>query len=62
MTDQWTEPLRCPNCRTAGTVSLTEGDEHSPMVRGIAEGFKVVQTQYGPTFYCATCDVSANND
>jgi hypothetical protein len=59
MTDAWNEQLRCPNCGKTGTASLSQGDRaDTPTVQGISEGFKVVQTDYGPNFRCETCNVS----
>jgi hypothetical protein len=31
-----------------------------PTVNGIADGFKVAQTQYGPTFRCDRCDAEVD--
>jgi hypothetical protein len=43
MDEQWTEPLRCPNCRQTGTVSLTLlAHGETPTVNHIADGFTVV--------------------
>jgi hypothetical protein len=58
MTDQWNEVLRCPQCRNTGTASLSQSDQaDTPTVNGIPDGFKVVQTEYGPDFRCGVCDV-----
>jgi hypothetical protein len=58
MTDQWNEQLRCPRCRNDGMVSLShpKGAE-TPTVDGISDGFKAVQTEYGPNFHCVVCDI-----
>ncbi len=58
MTDRWNERLRCPKCLKTGMVSLTQvEDDEMPTVGDIADGFKVVQTQYGPSFRCEDCGV-----
>ncbi len=62
MTEQWNEPLRCPRCRSTGIANLSQPDGEGPTVYGIPAGFKVVKTQYGPTFYCAACDISTEID
>jgi hypothetical protein len=60
MTDQWNEHLKCPQCRNVGLVSLSQlKDAFMPTVHSVADGFKVVQTQYGPNFHCGVCDIPA---
>jgi hypothetical protein len=60
MTDQWDEELRCPQCSNTGVVSLSQPKEAEvPIVKGVPDGFKVVQTEYGPDFRCGTCDIPA---
>jgi hypothetical protein len=60
MADSWTENLRCATCRKIGTVHLSRIDgDYAPTVHGISGGFNVVQTEYGPDFLCATCNVAA---
>jgi hypothetical protein len=61
MADEWNEQLRCPNCSKTGMASLSqsEGDQTS-IVQSVSDGFKVVQTQYGPDFQCETCNVSVD--
>lgn len=60
MTDQWTEKLRRHSCAKTGNVSLSQGDgDQTPTVLSIPDGFKVVQTEYGPDFHCDTCKVPA---
>ncbi len=58
MSDEWNEKLRCPECSKTGMASLShrEGDA-TPSVQAIPDGFKVVDTQYGPVFYCGACDI-----
>jgi hypothetical protein len=60
MTDQWNEQLQCPQCRNAGTASLSQSeDAEMPTVEGVPDGFKAVQTEYGLNFHCGTCNVPA---
>jgi hypothetical protein len=33
---------------------------NTPTVNSIEEGFKVVQTPYGPNFHCEACDVEVD--
>jgi hypothetical protein len=61
MTDQWSEKLRCPNCRSTGSVSLRQTSaDKIPTVHLLSEGFKVVKTEYGPDFHCDICNVSVH--
>jgi hypothetical protein len=61
MTDQWNEQLKCPQCRNVGMASLSQlKDAFMPTVQSVADGFKVVQTQYGPNFHCGVCDIPAS--
>jgi hypothetical protein len=58
VTDQWSENLRCSACKNAGITTLSQGEgDQTPTVLSIPNGFKVVQTKYGPDFYCETCNV-----
>jgi hypothetical protein len=58
--DHWTEKLRCHQCVKTGIVSLTQGDgDRAPKVLSISDDFKVVQTEYGPDFYCDICNIPA---
>jgi hypothetical protein len=60
MTDEWNEELRCPECGKTGMASLSQakGDD-MPTVQSVPEGFKVVNTEYGPHFHCGACDIPA---
>jgi hypothetical protein len=59
MTDDWNERLRCPNCGKTGMASLSQDDHaDTPTVQSVSEGFKVVQSAYGPNFRCGTCNVA----
>jgi hypothetical protein len=60
MDDQWTETLRCPKCRKIGKASLTQGEHDTPTVNSVEAGFKVVYTQYGPSFRCEDCGVEVD--
>jgi hypothetical protein len=61
MTDHWTENLHCPLCRKTGVASLTEGEDDKTLtVNGVPAGFKVVYTQYGPSFRCEDCGVEVD--
>ena len=62
MTDHWTGTLRCPLCRKSGVTSLTEGehDKTLTVVNSVPAGFKVVYTQYGPSFRCEDCGVEVD--
>jgi hypothetical protein len=58
MSDEWTEKLRCPTCHKIGMACLSQGEgDNTPTVQFASDGFKVVTTQYGPNFHCATCNV-----
>jgi len=58
MTDQWNEVLRCPQCSNTGIASLSQFEAaNMPTVDNVPDGFKVVQTEFGPDFYCGTCNV-----
>lgn len=60
MIDQWTEQLTCPQCRNVGMASLSHPEGADvPNVEGVPDGFKAVQTDYGPNFYCGDCDIPA---
>jgi hypothetical protein len=58
MDDEWHEKLECPQCRRTGLASLSQGTADVPTVHAVPDGFKVVQTSYGPNFHCATCDIA----
>jgi hypothetical protein len=47
------------NAVNIGVVSLSQfEDADMPTDDRVTDGFKVVQTQYGPDFHCGVCDVS----
>jgi hypothetical protein len=58
MTDRWNEELVCPKCWNVGVASLSQvGDTPTATVDGVPDGFKTVQTEYGPNFHCGVCDI-----
>jgi hypothetical protein len=59
MADQWTENLRCCVCPNTGSASLLQHGNQMPTVLFVPDGFKVVQTEYGPDFHCMSCNVPA---
>jgi hypothetical protein len=54
--DRWIENLRCPICRKTGTARLSQADGWSVHMESVPEGFKVVRSEYGNNFYCASCN------
>ena len=57
MTDEWNEKLTCPRCRKTGMASLFQHDGNtSPSIEFVPAGFKVINAQFGSTFYCIDCD------
>jgi hypothetical protein len=60
MIDQWNEVLRCPQCNNTGIASLSQFAEAPiPTVDSAPVGFMVVQSEYGPGFHCAACNIPA---
>jgi hypothetical protein len=61
MIEEWDEKLRCPSCRKTGVASLSQGErDNMPTVQSLSDGFRAVQTEYGPDFRCGTCDVAVD--
>jgi hypothetical protein len=58
MKDEWNETLRCPVCGKIGIASLSQDNGAAPTAQSIPYGFRVVATQHGPDFQCATCNVA----
>jgi hypothetical protein len=58
MKDVWNETLRCPTCGKTGRASLSQDNGDTPTIQLTPDGFKVVDTQHGPNFRCAACDVA----
>jgi hypothetical protein len=52
---EWTELLTCPNCGQSGPVHLSqpEGRVYDFSVEAVPAAFKVVQPEYGETFFVA---------
>ena len=66
--DNWTETLSCPKCRKTGTVKLSQANgqayhdgDHAIRVDLVPIGFRVAMTEFGASFYCATCGTSAGH-
>ena len=66
--DHWTESLDCPKCGKIGTAQFSqangqpfhEGDQDI-RVDLVPVGFKAVSTEFGSSFYCASCGTSADH-
>ena len=58
MKDEWNESLRCPICGRTGKASLSQDDDDAPTIQMVPGGFKIVDTEHGPDFFCLTCDVA----
>jgi predicted RNA-binding Zn-ribbon protein involved in translation (DUF1610 family) len=66
--DHWTESLDCPKCGKIGTARFSqangqpfhEGDQDI-RVDLVPVGFKAVSTEFGSSFYCASCGTSADH-
>jgi hypothetical protein len=59
--DRWIEELTCPECGATGNAELSTADAGSWTVRvdSIPEGFKVIQSEHGSSFYCTLCEIPA---
>jgi hypothetical protein len=56
--DQWSENLKCIACKNVGIGTLSQGEgDLMPTVLSTPNGFKVIRTEYGPDFYCETCNI-----
>jgi hypothetical protein len=61
MIDDWNEKLQCPKCGKTGMASLSQNDDADiATVHSVPDGFKVVDSAYGPNFQCSTCDVAVS--
>jgi hypothetical protein len=58
MKDEWYENLRCPTCGKTGKATLSQDNDDEPTIQILPHGFKVVDTEHGPDFHCATRDVA----
>jgi hypothetical protein len=60
MQDEWTETLRCPSCEKTGIASLSQNDlDAPPSVHAVPDGFRVVDGEHGPNFFCEACGMEA---
>jgi hypothetical protein len=58
MVDEWNEELRCPKCSKTGMASLSQpNDFDPPSVQAVPVGFRAVDNEFGPAFYCEHCNV-----
>ena len=61
MQDRWNEQLRCPVCDKIGVADMSLDDTGDTIiVDAISDGFRSIDTEYGPIFVCDTCDVEIN--
>jgi hypothetical protein len=70
--DQWTEVLRCPQCRTTGIAVLSQaspdsdachdGTDQTVRVEITPSGFRSVVSDLGCEFHCAKCGELAHHD
>lgn len=59
--DRWVENLRCPKCKATSQISLSQAQsDYAPRVLSQPAGFNVVATEFGPTFYCKSCNILAD--
>jgi hypothetical protein len=58
MKDKWNESIRCPTCGKTGRASLSQDSSDTPTIQLTPDGFKGVNTEDGPNFRCAACDVA----
>jgi hypothetical protein len=55
--DNWVEDLRCPQCGQTGTAAFSQADGFFVVqVVSVSDGFRTIQTEYGPNFCCSSCD------
>jgi hypothetical protein len=56
--EHWVENHRCPKCDKTGTAELSQMDDSFDIrVDSVAEAFRVIESVYGITFYCSSCNV-----
>ena len=58
MKDVWNETLRCPSCGKIGRASLCQDNGDTPNIQLTPDGFKAVNTEHGPDFRCADCNLA----
>jgi hypothetical protein len=56
--EHWIENLMCRRCEKDGVAVLSTEDKLSWIVQveSVPEGFRVIQSEYGSSFYCSSCD------
>ena len=63
--DHWTERLECPKCGKTSFVKLSQANgrafHEEICVDLVPIGFRVVLTEFGNSFYCASCGTSADH-
>jgi hypothetical protein len=55
MTDHWTERVHCAECHKVGVASLSQAKGEDMPTATVSDGFRVLKSEYGPTFQCNTC-------
>jgi hypothetical protein len=50
MADNWTERVHCAECHN---LSQAKGEDMPTAT--VSDGFRVLRSEYGPTFQCNTC-------
>jgi hypothetical protein len=62
--DCWAESLHCRSCGTTGDAEFSQAGgpaySHEISVERVPDGFKMVPSEYGSSFYCATCENSVD--
>jgi hypothetical protein len=66
--DRWIERLDCQKCGKTGTAQFSQANgqafhdgDQDIRVDLVPIGFKVVSTEFGSSFYCASCGTSAQH-
>jgi hypothetical protein len=55
--EHWVENLCCPQCGKTGAADLSMDDSFDMRVDSVPEGFRVIESLHGITFYCSSCNV-----
>ena len=58
MKDVWNETLRCPSYGKIGRATLCQDNGDTPNIQLTPDGFKAVNTEHGPDFRCADCNLA----
>jgi hypothetical protein len=58
MKDVWNETLRCATCGKIGRAILCQDNGDTPNIQLTPDGFKAVNTEHGPDFRCADCNLA----